>query len=302
MSNTLDRLIAEQPIATEDGCTVGSLLPDATRAVSPSGSVGLDATLQSTAASIASAGTTYSGLSKQSKAYEAVAKYRSEFRAEMIPKAYSAVKHLQGITVWGLSASLLMLYFAGGPMAIVRSPLQLLMVSLAFALANYFEYYAHRYKLHNPLVHTRHSHTHHRFFTDKVMEFDQLDDAHAILFPRGAPPIMMGIALPVLALLPTLVGGWKAGATFAFTLALYYGMGTHGNQRICTRGMSAHPTCVCSFCVLLIPWLPPLCPVTYEWMHLSYHSPPDSWLGSLPGVAYLRHHHQVHHSQALMGK
>lgn len=35
---------------------------------------------------------------------------------------------------------------------------------------------------------------------------------------------------------------------------------------------------------------------------LSYHSPPDSWLGSLPGVAYLRAHHQIHHSQTLMGK
>jgi sterol desaturase/sphingolipid hydroxylase (fatty acid hydroxylase superfamily) len=35
-------------------------------------------------------------------------------------------------------------------------------------------------------------------------------------------------------------------------------------------------------------------------LHLCYHAPENSWLGKLPGLAYLREHHRVHHSQALM--
>ncbi len=157
MSNTLDTLIAESPVPSPNGNGVGESLPAASSPIAPE-----DETLHSTAASIRAAGTTYSGLSKSTKTYEAVATYRSQFRTQNIPAEYSVYRHLGMITAWGSAAALLSGYFAGGPFAIVKSPLLLLMVFLAFALANYFEYYAHRYKLHNPLVHTRHSHTHHR--------------------------------------------------------------------------------------------------------------------------------------------
>lgn len=93
---------------------------------------------------------------------------------------------------------------------------------------------------------------------------DSFTDAHAILFPERAPLFLIGLVLPVLSLLPALIFGLQAGASFACMLACYY--------------------------------------LSYEWLHLAYHAPPHSWLGSLPGVAVLRRHHQVHHSQALMGK
>lgn len=96
------------------------------------------------------------------------------------------------------------------------------------------------------------------------MEYDSFTDAHAILFPERAPLFLIGLVLPVLSLLPALILGLQAGASFACMLACYY--------------------------------------LSYEWLHLAYHAPPHSWLGSLPGVAVLRRHHQVHHSQALMGK
>jgi hypothetical protein len=40
--------------------------------------------------------------------------------------------------------------------------------------------------------------------------------------------------------------------------------------------------------------------VSYEWLHLSFHLPPDSWLGSLGVVRLLRRHHAVHHDPRLM--
>jgi hypothetical protein len=212
------------------------------------------------------AGTTFSGLSKSSKAYEAVALYRAQFRAQDIPESYSAWVHLlRGIVLWSGSTATLACWVAGGPRAMVTNPAQALCVLLAFGLANFGEWYAHRYKLHNPLVHTRHSHTHHRFFTRRVMEFDAFNkDAHAIFFPERAPMILMLVGVPVLSLLPTLLFGLAAGASFACTLALYY--------------------------------------LSYEVLHLAYHAHPDSFLGRLPGVPALRLHHQVHHEQALMGK
>ena len=94
------------------------------------------------------------------------------------------------------------------------------------------------------------------------MEFDEFRDAHAIFFPQGASYILCFGVIPVLSVPVWMVLGTPAAASFAATLALYYG--------------------------------------SYEWMHLSYHAPPDSLLGRMPGVAYLRRHHQIHHNQALM--
>ncbi len=65
--------------------------------------------------------------------------------------------------------------------------------------------------------------------------------------------------LPVVVALLLLLGGARIGAPIAFMVAFYY--------------------------------------LSYEWLHLAYHAPPQSVLGRLPGMAYLRHHHLVHHAQ-----
>lgn len=123
------------------------------------------------------------------------------------------------------------------------------------------QYYVHRYALHNPLAHTRHSHVHHRFFTRDVMALDRLDDASVILFPALAP-FAFGLLIPLLSAPVWLLAGLDAAASCASVLAAYY--------------------------------------LTYEWLHLAYHSPPNSMLARLPGVAWLRRHHLVHHAQPLM--
>jgi len=40
--------------------------------------------------------------------------------------------------------------------------------------------------------------------------------------------------------------------------------------------------------------------VSYEWLHLSYHLPQDSWIGQLWLVRVLRRHHAIHHDPRLM--
>ena len=40
--------------------------------------------------------------------------------------------------------------------------------------------------------------------------------------------------------------------------------------------------------------------VSYEWLHLSYHLPPDSFVGRRWLVRVLRRHHATHHTPELM--
>ena len=42
--------------------------------------------------------------------------------------------------------------------------------------------------------------------------------------------------------------------------------------------------------------------VSYEWMHLAWHLPEDTFIGSLGLVRGLRQHHAVHHDPRLMQK
>jgi sterol desaturase/sphingolipid hydroxylase (fatty acid hydroxylase superfamily) len=42
--------------------------------------------------------------------------------------------------------------------------------------------------------------------------------------------------------------------------------------------------------------------VAYEWMHLSYHAPADSFVGRLQLIQRLKRHHAVHHAPELMQK
>jgi sterol desaturase/sphingolipid hydroxylase (fatty acid hydroxylase superfamily) len=42
--------------------------------------------------------------------------------------------------------------------------------------------------------------------------------------------------------------------------------------------------------------------VAYEWLHLSYHAPADSFVGRLALIRRLRRHHALHHAPELMQK
>jgi hypothetical protein len=188
----------------------------------------------------------------------AVHKYRREYRAS-IPTNYSATYHLaviNGVTLCGL----LLARYAIGDLLLLRY--QWPLIALTVLLCNAGEWYTHRYDLHRKQGYTRHANQHHRFFTERMMSYDTLEDGHVIFFPVTEPPrlliLALGLASPVY-----LLGSAVAAAAVFSTLLCYY-------------------------------W-------SYEWLHLAYHAPPNSWLGSLPGLSLLREHHRRHHTQSLMG-
>jgi hypothetical protein len=137
-----------------------------------------------------------------------------------------------------------------------------LLTLVTFLACNVGEWYTHRYSLHERGARNRHTIHHHRFFTDHLMSYDTFQDGHVIFFPLYEPFVLVATAL--VTVLPFWCYRHSAAATVFRVLMFYY----------------------CG----------------YEWLHLAYHSPPSSWLGRLPGIAYLRRHHQQHHCQALMGK
>ena len=147
------------------------------------------------------------------------------------------------------------------------APLEWLTVPLTFMYANLSEYLGHRGPMHHKTrfltkVFERHSIEHHSFFTDKAPTFDSTRDYKAVLFP----PVLLvffivGFAVPVGTLLVWLFTA-NVGFLFILTAVLYF--------------------------------------LNYELLHFAYHADPESWIGRLPFMSRLRHHHLVHHNRTLM--
>ena len=114
------------------------------------------------------------------------------------------------------------------------------------------------------LLFERHTRQHHHFFTHETMSVDATRDFKIVLFPPVMLVFFLGmVATPIGALLYFLVSP-NAGWIFALVAISYF--------------------------------------LSYEWLHFSYHQPPEGWIGRLPFVATLRAHHMRHHDLALMGK
>jgi len=156
-----------------------------------------------------------------SLAHRAVHQYRSTFRST-IPPNYSPYRHFATINVSCIFGIAVSVWMGGGMVELLSHVDSVIMALLSFLFANAVEYWAHRSKLHHPLIRTRHSHVHHRFFTDKEMSLDSFADVHAILFPPAAPLFLLLIVVPVIAAMPTLLLGVRAGAACAAMLLTYY--------------------------------------------------------------------------------
>lgn len=140
-------------------------------------------------------------------------------------------------------------------------------VPLTFLFANLAEWAGHRGPMHHPrrglrLIYQRHTRQHHRFFTPEHMAFDSPRDFKAVLFPPILLAFFFGVfALPVGAVL-ALAATANVAYLFAATSVAYF--------------------------------------LNYEWLHFAYHTPADSWIAHLPGIARLRRHHTRHHDPRLM--
>jgi hypothetical protein len=191
-----------------------------------------------------------------------VASFREAYRAEHIGASYSGFLHFAFTSV----GSLAVIALAASQ---VKSPtwLEMLAVPVTFLFANFTEYRGHKGPMHHKvaalsLLFERHTRQHHRYFTHETMAYESPRDFKMVLFP----PIMLlfflgAVASPVAVLL------------FLTT----------------TRNVA------CLYVVTAVGYF-----LTYEWLHLCHHTPPDGPLGNVGVLRRLRAHHQAHHDPARM--
>lgn len=193
---------------------------------------------------------------------ERVTGFREEYRQQRISPRYRGGLHLAFTSFGALLAviyALLQVEDASGS--------ELLVVPLAFLLANFVEYRVHRGPMHHrkkplALLFERHTLEHHRFFTNTHMQLESSRDFAALLFP----PVMLGfflggIAAPIGALL-FLVASANIAWLFVATAVGYF--------------------------------------LNYEWLHFAYHQKEDHCLSRLPLMSLLRRLHATHHDPKLM--
>jgi sterol desaturase/sphingolipid hydroxylase (fatty acid hydroxylase superfamily) len=191
-----------------------------------------------------------------------VSAFRIEYRQKRKPMVLVGWRHFAAITALGVFATSLSAWM-------VRSPAwwEWAAIPFAFLFANFIEWLAHRYPMHHPMrplaiMYEMHTLLHHRLFTEVSMEAETTADFDMVLFSLPSLAFfMLGVAAPVAVLFFTLVS-WNAGWIFVALSLDYY--------------------------------------VLYEYFHLAYHLPEESWVGQLPGMAQLRLHHTHHHNQQLM--
>lgn len=190
--------------------------------------------------------------------------FRARYRQTSVPDDYDGQKHIAKVTLGNLSLVSVCIWGLSEV-----QPLEWLTIPAAFLLANLVEYLGHRYPMHKaygflkPMC-VRHAAEHHRFFTEERMATDQEKDWYVIL----VSPIFLaffgaGIGLPI-ALVLFAVGSANIALLFAITACAYA--------------------------------------LTYEWLHLAYHLPEDSFLGRRWLVRKLRPLHWVHHDPGVMAK
>ena len=193
-----------------------------------------------------------------------VATFRDEYRRTELGRNYSGWGHFAFTSI----GSLLAIGFALTRLQGVRG-WEWAVVPATFLFANLAEYFGHKGPMHHlrpglRLVFHRHTQQHHRFFTFEHMQCTRTSDFKMILFP----PVMLlfflgGIATPAGLLVYFLVSP-NAGWLFAATAVGYF--------------------------------------LLYEWLHFAYHQPPVGIWRHLPGLAWLRRHHQLHHDPQRMDR
>jgi hypothetical protein len=141
-----------------------------------------------------------------------------------------------------------------------------LVIPVAFAISNVFEWWIHRYVMHRPVKgfmgsYKRHTLPHNQFFTDREPSFDGSRDFRITFFPPYAlAAFMAGSIVPawILGLLGAPNAGWLLLIT---NTALY---------------------------------------LNYELFHYCCHVKDDRLVRYIPLVNSIRRHHVAHHNMAIM--
>ena len=187
--------------------------------------------------------------------------FRGELRERWSPR-YSGWLHFGFVSVLSLAA----IGFALSRLHGVRA-LELLTVPITFLWANLGEYFGHRGPMHHRrrglgAIFQRHTVEHHHFFTHDAMACDSARDHKIMLFPPILIVFFLGVLATPIGLALAALLGRNVGYLYLATAMGYF--------------------------------------ISYEWLHWSYHLPPESWISRLPVVRVLRRHHQAHHDLGLM--
>ncbi|MGH7330909.1 MAG: sterol desaturase family protein, partial [Polyangiaceae bacterium] len=178
-------------------------------------------------------------------------KVREKANAE-IPSWYSPLLHLLFPSTVGIACIVL----AATQLHSV-APLELLLVPLVYLISNAAEWRAHKHLLHKrtpPLqvLYDRHTPQHHMIFVTHDMSIRARREWRLVLIPFYGVLTILAVTVPG-AIALALSGQRNLGALFVMTTTFYV--------------------------------------LSYEWLHLAYHMPPDSFVGKIPGIATLRRHH-----------
>jgi hypothetical protein len=178
-----------------------------------------------------------------------------------IPSWYSPLAHLAFPSIVGLSV----IAWALASLHDVQA-WQLGVVPVIWILSNAVEWRAHRDLLHKrtwPLeeLYDRHTPNHHVVFVTDDMELRSRREFKFVLLPFYGIVAIFALVFPI-ALLLGWLGQRNVSALFLATTMAYV--------------------------------------LSYEWLHLAYHLPKESFVRRLPGMSLLRRHHATHHDPRLM--
>ncbi len=191
---------------------------------------------------------------------------RAQFREEVlakIPASYSPARHFFVPSIVGVLAITSSLALLEAPTA-----LDWYLVPLLFMLSNAVEWRAHKHVLHKrtkpfELLYDRHTPVHHRVYMTDDMAIRSPREFALVLVPAYGITLILAVTVPI-----------------AAVLAFFH-------QR--------NPACLFVATTTLYV-------LSYEWLHLSYHLPTNSFIGGLWLVRKLRRHHALHHDPRLMQK
>ncbi len=178
-----------------------------------------------------------------------------------IPGLYNPWLHLAGT----LSIGVIVLVLAAVKAHHV-APVDYLIVPVTFFLATGFEWRVHKSVLHKkfwPLqeIYRRHTPDHHAVYHEDDMTIRSARELHLVLMPAvGSFAIVLSTA-PFAVLVSRYLGA-NCGWLFLMTCGVFL--------------------------------------VAYEVLHLSYHLPPESFVGRMRVIRFLRRHHARHHNLRLM--
>lgn len=189
---------------------------------------------------------------------------REALRARLLsqtPWWYSPWAHLGATTLFGLAIIAVSL-------ATIRDlrAVELLIVPVTYLVSNAAEWRAHKSLLHRrlpfaPVLYDRHTPEHHMIYVTGDMSIRSTSEFRLVLIPA------YGILLIFLGVGPGIWGFWH-----------------HGWHNV-----------ACLFAITTMAFV-----VMYEWLHLSFHLAPGSFIGRLRIIRILRKHHATHHDPRLM--